>query len=80
MKKRDSLRDRMKRNYEDVSKTRLLRRTPVIIRLDGKAFQHFTRDNNDLEYGKDCWKADDGMSAWANNGRDRVWTIIKVTR
>ena len=43
MKKRDSLGDRMKRNYEDVSKTRLLRRTPVIIRLDGKAFHTFTR-------------------------------------
>lgn len=45
-----------------------------------KAFQYFTRDDNDLEYGKDCWKATDGMSAWANNGRDRVWTIIKVPR
>lgn len=43
MKKRDSLGDRMKRNYEEVSKTRLLRRTPVIIRLDGKAFHTFTR-------------------------------------
>lgn len=43
MKKRDGLGDRMKRNYEEVSKTRLLRRTPVIIRLDGKAFHTFTR-------------------------------------
>lgn len=33
--KRDSLGDRMKR-YESVSKTRLMRRIPVIIRLDGK--------------------------------------------
>lgn len=40
---RDSLGDRMKHNYEEVSKTRLIRRTPVIIRIDGKAFHTFTR-------------------------------------
>ena len=34
---------RMKNNYETVAKTRLLRRTPVIIRIDGKAFHTFTR-------------------------------------
>lgn len=39
------------------------------------------RNNNNLEYGKDCWIADDKMSAWAIlNGKDRVWTIIKVPR
>lgn len=38
-----SLGDRMKTNYESVSQTRLLRRTPVIIRLDGKAFHTFTK-------------------------------------
>lgn len=37
-----SLGDRMKQ-YEAVSKNFLLRRTPVIIRLDGKAFHTFTR-------------------------------------
>lgn len=41
--KKDSLGDRMKSNYEIRSKTTLLRRTPVIIRLDGKAFHTFTR-------------------------------------
>lgn len=41
--KRDSLGDRMKSNYENRSKITLLRRTPVIIRLDGKAFHTFTR-------------------------------------
>jgi tRNA(His) 5'-end guanylyltransferase len=41
--KRDSLGDRMKNNYENRAKTYLLRRTPVIIRLDGKAFHTFTR-------------------------------------
>jgi len=38
-----SLGDRMKTNYESVSQTRLTRRTPVIIRLDGKAFHTFTK-------------------------------------
>ena len=40
---KDNLGDRMKHNYEEVSKTRLTRRMPVIIRLDGKAFHTFTR-------------------------------------
>ena len=34
---------RMKGYYEQVSTTRLMRRTPVIIRIDGKAFHTFTR-------------------------------------
>ena len=37
-----SLATRMK-DYESVSKTRLTRRTPVIIRIDGKAFHTFTK-------------------------------------
>ena len=41
----DSLGDRMKR-YESTSKIYLMRRTPVIIRLDGKAFHTFTRGMN----------------------------------
>ena len=41
--KKDSLGDRMKNNYENRSKTYLVRRMPVIIRLDGKAFHTFTR-------------------------------------
>ena len=41
--KRDSLGDRMKGNYENRAKTYLVRRVPVIIRLDGKAFHTFTR-------------------------------------
>lgn len=41
--KRDSLGDRMKNNYENRAKTYLTRRTPVIIRLDGKAFHTFTK-------------------------------------
>lgn len=40
---KDSLGDRMKENYENRSKTYLTRRTPVIIRLDGKAFHTFTK-------------------------------------
>ena len=41
--KRDSLGDRMKENYENRAKTYLVRRMPVIIRLDGKAFHSFTK-------------------------------------
>ena len=38
----DNLGDRMK-TYENVTRTYLTRRTPVIIRIDGKAFHTFTR-------------------------------------
>lgn len=38
----DSLGDRMKR-YEAVTQSSLMRRTPVIIRIDGKAFHTFTK-------------------------------------
>jgi len=40
--KSDNLGDRMK-GYENVSKTKLLNRTPVIIRIDGKAFHTWTK-------------------------------------
>ena len=40
---RDALGDRMKEFYENRSKTKLTRKMPVIIRLDGKAFHTFTR-------------------------------------
>lgn len=39
----DELGKRMKEFYETVPKTRLVRRMPVAIRLDGKAFHTFTR-------------------------------------
>ena len=42
MNKKDSLGDRMKQ-YESVSKNFLMKKNPVIIRLDGKAFHTFTR-------------------------------------
>ena len=34
---------RMKEFYENVPKTNLMRRTPVVIRIDGKAFHTFTK-------------------------------------
>ena len=40
---KDELGMRMKEFYESVLKTRLVRRMPVAIRLDGKAFHTFTR-------------------------------------
>lgn len=39
----DDLGTRMKEFYEQVPKTRLVRRMPVAIRIDGKAFHTFTR-------------------------------------
>lgn len=39
---KDNFGDRMK-TYENVTRTKLVRRMPVIIRLDGKAFHSFTR-------------------------------------
>ena len=39
----DELGKRMKTFYEQVPKTRLVRRMPVVIRIDGKAFHTFTR-------------------------------------
>ena len=41
--KRDDLGNRMKTFYEEILKTKLIRRTPVVIRIDGKAFHTFTR-------------------------------------
>jgi tRNA(His) 5'-end guanylyltransferase len=40
---RDELGQRMKTYYEEVPKFKLMRRTPVAIRIDGKAFHTFTR-------------------------------------
>lgn len=41
-----NLHGRMKQYYEAASQTHLMRRTPVIIRLDGVAFHTLTRDMN----------------------------------
>ncbi len=40
----DSLWKRMKENYEDRARYKLTRRTPVIMRLDGRAFHTLTKD------------------------------------
>lgn len=40
---RSDLASRMKSFYEEVSKTRLLRRIPTVIRIDGRAFHTFTK-------------------------------------
>lgn len=39
----DDLGTRMKHYYENIPKTKLMRRTPVAIRIDGKAFHTFTK-------------------------------------
>lgn len=46
MTTKDSLGDRMKHNYEDRYRIYLTRRTPVIIRIDGKAFHSFIKGLN----------------------------------
>jgi len=43
MMEKNMLGNRMKSNYEDTYRFKLTRRTPVIIRLDGKAFHTLTR-------------------------------------
>ena len=40
---KDNLGDRMKENYENRYRISLTRRTPVIVRIDGKAFHTFTK-------------------------------------
>ncbi len=40
---RDELGNRMKEYYENIPKTKLMRRCPVVLRIDGKAFHTFTR-------------------------------------
>lgn len=40
---RTTIGDRMKNNYENITRYYLTRRMPVIIRIDGKAFHTFTR-------------------------------------
>jgi len=42
----DELGKRMKENYEERSRTKLMRRTPVALRNDGKAFHTFTQGLN----------------------------------
>ncbi len=42
----DTIGDRIKNNYENVARHYLTRRTPVIIRIDGKAFHTLTRNMN----------------------------------
>lgn len=54
---KDSLGDRQKR-YEAVSDVRLVRRTPVIVRVDGKAFHSLTKGLNrpvDLRLQECMW-------------------------
>ena len=46
MPTRDDLGTRMKTFYEEIPKTKLMRRCPVAIRIDGKSFHTFTRGFN----------------------------------
>lgn len=44
MEVRDDLGNRMKEYYENIPKTKLMRRCPVIMRCDGKSFHTFSRN------------------------------------
>lgn len=46
MSRHDELGRRMKEYYEKIPQTKLMRRTPVVIRVDGKAFHSFTKGFN----------------------------------
>lgn len=56
---KDSLGDRMKNNYENVTRSHLVRRMPVIIRLDGKSFHTYTKrmfvPHHDLSRDNSPW-------------------------
>ena len=54
---RDELGIRMKNFYESVPKTKLLRRTPVAIRIDGKAFHSFTRDEKSRTFSSNSQRS-----------------------
>ena len=41
---RDELGNRMKEYYENIPKTKLMRRCPIILRIDGKSFHTFARN------------------------------------
>lgn len=43
---KDNLGNIMKENYQNIAKTKLLRRTPVIIRLDGKVNYYVDKQDN----------------------------------
>lgn len=54
----ESLDDRMKEYYENRAKTYLLRRTPVIIRVDGRAFHTLTKHFQkpfDINFAATMW-------------------------
>lgn len=56
--------DRMKMYYENVTRNHLVRRTPIIIRLDGKSFHTWTNTTWG-DWGKWCQRPfDDNLSKW----------------
>ena len=69
---KDSLGDRMKENYENVYRIRLTRRTPVIIRIDGRAFHSFTKKfcrPYDLVFKQTMWNTAQYLCEKIQNAR-----------
>lgn len=68
----DSLGDRMKGNYENAYRIYLTRRTPAIIRIDGKAFHSFTKGLNkpyDLIFKNAMWQTTQYLCENIQNAR-----------
>ena len=83
MAKRDSLGDRMKEFYEFRAKTKLVRRMPCIIRLDGRSFHTFTKgfvkpfDKSVLgDIEKAIFEANIGLTP--NNNGEAIFLVILV--
>lgn len=71
--KKDNLGDRMK-GYETVSTMKLIKRMPVIIRLDGKAFHTWTRQLKNIDAGLEK----DPFSIRMNQSMsDTAWRLVK---
>ena len=49
--------------------------------LKASLLDSFITNKDTIEYGKNCILSDGETSAWAFiNGKDRVWSIVKVPR
>lgn len=64
----DDLGCRMKTFYEQIPKTKLMRRCPVALRIDGKAFHTFTSS----------WIIDKEIPIFKGEGRDYIDRLIYV--
>lgn len=67
MPSKDPIGDRMKTNYERVTQHHLIRRMPVIVRVDGRAFHTFTK-NCKRPYDSDLMKCMNALAEFLVQG------------